>query len=73
MCLNLLSVVLMSGTDVAAEKDKTKAACMTFMLNRKAGALLVLGQESPHELAMFQESVSVVDLHGKIADVVARM
>ena len=53
------SVVIISGADFTAAVDKTTAPCEMFKDNHKTGVLFVLGQESPHGLAMFQESLLV--------------
>ena len=57
------SVVLMTREAFAALADKTRDDCNLFMLNRKAGVLFMLGQESSCGLAIFQESVTMTNPH----------
>ena len=67
------SVITMPGTDFANATDKTTADCLMFMSIRKAGVLFMLCQESSHGLAMFQNTVSMRNPHGKIINVLVRM
>ena len=66
-------VTIMTPTAFASATDKTTPDCLLFLANRKAGALFVLGQDSPHGLAMFQSTVTTANPHGMVSEALARM
>jgi hypothetical protein len=66
-------VTIMTPTAFANATDKTTPDCLLFLANRKTGALFVLGQESPHGLAMFQSTVTTARPHGMDSEALAKM
>ena len=66
-------VTIMSSTAFAPDANKARDYCKKFMVNRKAGALFVLGQESPHGLRMLQDTIFTTNPHGKISNVLAQI
>ena len=66
-------VTLMTGVDYAAATTRTAANVVLFEKNRKACAIFILGQESAHGVAMHTHTITRVNTHGLIAEMLVAM